>query len=187
MGKDMFVYNKSNNTMETERLLLRRFTLADAPRVAEICNTEEVYRGTLALPHPYTEESAVWWINHQDEYFATDYYYDFAVTDKKTGELYGCMGMGIDKNSRMGELGYWMDPAHWNKGIATEAAKAMIQYAFEELHFHKVNASHFAYNPASGRVMEKAGMEKEGLRKKHIWKNDRYEDLVIYGIVSPED
>lgn len=183
----MFVYNKENNTMETERLLLRRFTLEDAPRVAEICNTEEVYRGTLALPHPYTVESAVWWIEQQDGYFATDHYYDYAITDKRTGELYGCMGMGPDMASKMGELGYWIDPAHWNKGIATEAAQAMIRYAFDELNFHKVNATYFTYNPASGRVMEKAGMEKEGLRRKHIWKIDRFEDVAIYGIVNPAD
>lgn len=85
----MFVYDASNNTIETERLLLRRFILADAPSVAVICNTEEVYKGTLALPHPYTEDSAVWWINHQDENFEKNYYYDYAITDKFTGELYG--------------------------------------------------------------------------------------------------
>lgn len=62
MMQKMFVeripYDDSNNAIETERLLLRRLMLADVPRVAAICNTEEVYRGTLALLHPYTKDSA---------------------------------------------------------------------------------------------------------------------------------
>jgi len=181
----MFVYNEKENSIETDRLLLRRFVPADAPRVAAICNTDEVYIGTLALPHPYTEESAIWWIEHQQENFEKDYYYDYAVTDKQSGELYGCMGMGIDLNSNMGEIGYWIDPNHWNKGIATEAAEAIIRFGFEVKKFHKINASYFTYNPASGRVMEKVGMEREGLRKKHVWKIDRFEDIVLYGIVNP--
>lgn len=183
----MFIYNAAANTMETERLILRRFRPEDAPRVAAICNTEEVYKGTLALPHPYTEESAVWWIDHQDENFSNDYYYDYAITDKQTGELYGCMGIGIDARANMGEIGYWVDPAHWNKGIATEAAKAMIRFGFEVKKFHKINARHFSYNQASGRVMQKAGMEWEGMQKKQIWKIDRYEDLVLYGILNPAE
>lgn len=183
----MFVYDANNNTIETERLLLRRFVLADASNVADICNTEEVYKGTLALPHPYTEDSAIWWINHQDENFEKDYYYDYAITDKFTGELYGCMGMGIDLNSNMGEIGYWVDPNHWNKGIATEAVKAIIQFGFEVKRFHKINARFFTYNPASGRVMEKAGMEREGLQKKHVWKIDKFEDIILYGIVNPNE
>lgn len=183
----MFVYDELKNTMETERLLLRRFKSDDASKVAVICNTDEVYKGTLALPHPYTEESAICWISHHDENFEKNLYYDYAITDKYTGELYGCIGIGVDLNSNMGEIGYWVDPNHWNKGIATEAAKAIIKYGFEVKKFHKINARFFTYNPASGRVMEKAGMQKEGLQKKHVWKLDRYEDIILYGIVNPNE
>ena len=183
----MFTYNENNNTIETQRLLFRRFRLSDAKTVAEICNSDEVYKGTLALPHPYTEECAASWIGRHDENFEKNYYYDYAITDKQTGELYGCMGMGLDLNSNMGELGYWVSTLHWNKGIATESAKAMIQFAFEVKKLHKVNARHFTYNPASGRVMAKAGMEKEGVQKKHVWKINRFEDIVLYGIVNPNE
>ena len=93
--------------------------------------------------------------------------------------------MAVDTNSNMGELGYWVGPAYWNKGIATEAARAMIDYGFKIKKFHKINATHYLYNPASGRVMEKAGMEKEGVRKSHVWKIDRFVDVAIYGIVNP--
>lgn len=183
----MFQYNKNTNTIETERLRLRRFVESDASDVAAICNTDEVWKGTLALPHPYTEDSARTWISKHDENFANNYYYDYAITDKVTGVLYGCMGMSIDIHSNIGELGYWIGPKYWNRGIATEAARAMIQYAFEVKKFHKVNGRYFTYNEASGRVMEKCGMEREGLQKKHIWKIDRFEDIVLYGIVNPAE
>lgn len=181
----MFNYDAEKNTIETERLILRRFVLDDAEKVAAICNTEEVWKNTLALPHPYTVECGKKWIQNHDKNFSDNRYYDFAITDKTTGELYGCMGMAVDTNSNMGELGYWVGPAYWNKGIATEAARAMIEYGFKIKKFHKINATHYLYNPASGRVMEKAGMEKEGVRKSHVWKIDRFVDVAIYGIVNP--
>lgn len=122
----------------------------------------------------------MWWINHQDECSETN----FAVTDKWTGELYGCMGLDMDVHSRMGEIGYRIDPHYWNQGIAAEAAKSIIRFGFDVQQLHKINGRFFAYNAASGRVMEKAGMEREGLQKKHVWKIDRFEDIVLYGIVN---
>ena len=72
------------------------------------------------------------------------------------------MGMAVDMNTNRGELGYWVGPSYWNRGIATEAACVMIEYGFRIKKFHKINVTHCIYNPASGCVMEKAGMEKEG-------------------------
>jgi len=65
-----------------------------------------------------------------------------------------------------------------------DAARVIIQYGFDVKKFHKINARYFTYNPASGRVMEKAGMEREGLQKKHVWKIDKFEDVFLYGIVN---
>ena len=93
--------------------------------------------------------------------------YEFCI--EVTGFLHG------DKTERYCRNG---EPNHWNKGIATEAVKAIIQFGFEVKRFHKINARFFTYNPASGRVMEKAGMEREGLQKKHVWKIDKFEDII---------
>lgn len=94
--------------------------------------------------------------------FTDNRYYGFAITDKASGGFYGCRGMAVDMNTNMGELGYWVGPSYWNRGIATEAACVMIEYGFRIKKFHKINFTHCIYNPASGCVMEKAGMEKEG-------------------------
>jgi RimJ/RimL family protein N-acetyltransferase len=178
----MFKY--ANNKIETERLILRRFCKEDAAKVAKICNTEKVYRGTLALPHPYTLECAIGWIERQDDNFTNDYYYDYAITDKITGELYGCMGMGLNIKDQNGELGYWIGEDYEGNGYATEASKAMIQFAFEIKKLHRVHARHFGSNPASGRVIQKCGMLYEGTFKEHIYKINRFEDIVQYGILK---
>ncbi|MEH7376474.1 GNAT family N-acetyltransferase [Neobacillus drentensis] len=69
-------------------------------------------------------------------------------------------------------------------GLTTYAAKAILQFAFEEKKLNKVFARYFSTNIASGRVMKKIGMEQEGILKEHIIKEGKYEDLVYYGILN---
>lgn len=86
--------------------------------------------------------------------------------------------------SNQGEVAYWIGEPYWGRGYATEAAKAILQFAFEEKKLHKVFARYFSTNIASGRVMKKIGMEQEGILKEHIIKEGKYEDLVYYGILN---
>ena len=83
-------------------------------------------------------------------------------------------------------MGYWIGVPYWNKGYCSEAAKALIGYGFDELGLNRVFAEHMVRNPASGRVMEKAGMTYEGTLRQHVKKWDRYEDLKVYGILRTE-
>lgn len=183
----MFIFNDKENTIETDRLLLRRFTLDDSQAVARICNTDAVQKNTLTLPNPYTEKSAIEWISNQEQNSKQNKGFDYAITDKLTGNLLGCVSLAIFKNSYIAELGYWISSDAWNQGIATEAAIALMRYGFEIKAFHKIVAKHFRYNGASGRVMQKAGMTKEGLQEKHVLKNKKYEDIVLYGILNPKE
>ena len=104
-----------------------------------------------------------------------------SITDKKSGELYGCVGMAPDIKNSHAELGYWIGKTYWGQGYATEAVAAMMHFGFEVKGYHRLYARHFASNPASGRVMQKCGMVYEGTLKEHIFKIDRYEDIVHYG------
>ena len=72
------------------------------------------------------------------------------------------------------------------KGYGTEAAKALIEFAFEEKNYHKVFARYFKSNPASGKIMEKIGMKQEGLLKDQVVKDGKYEDLYYFGIINPQ-
>jgi RimJ/RimL family protein N-acetyltransferase len=70
--------------------------------------------------------------------------------------------------------------------LATEAARAVLRYGFEELGLNRVHAHHFAQNAPSGRVLEKIGMVREGCRREHVRKWGRFVDVVLYGVLADE-
>ena len=96
------------------------------------------------------------------------------------------MGLRIDQAHRRAELGYWIGTPFWGRGIATEAAKEMLRYGFEELRLHRIFAEHFAHNPASGRVLAKIGMKHEGCHRRHVLKWGEFVDAEQYGILREE-
>lgn len=149
-------------TLRTERLILRAYTLADVPALVERINDVEVARTTLNLPHPYTPEIAVEWIGGHAKRFAEGKDLTWAVTLAADGELAGGIGLSISPRHRKGTMGYWVARRHWGQGICTEAAGAVVAYAFDALKLNRVEACHFSHNPASGRVMQKIGMRHEG-------------------------
>lgn len=110
--------------------------------------------------------------------------YEFAITDKETQELYGAIALSNNQKFNNGEIAYWIGEGFWGNGYATEAAKALIQFAFEDKQYHKVYARYFNSNPASGRVLQKAGLKKEGVLIDHVKKENRYEDLIYYGMIK---
>jgi len=86
----------------------------------------------------------------------------------------------------MGEIAYWVGESYWGNGYATEAAKGILEFAFIEKNYHKVFARYFNSNSASGKVIEKIGMKKEGILKEHVVKENKYIDLVYYGVLKNE-
>jgi len=177
-------FDKKKRTLTTERLILRPFEISDAQRTSELCNNYNIYKNTLSLPFPYPIESALTWIATHEENFANDKSYEFAITNKATGELYGAIGLSNHQQHKNGEIGYWIGEEYWGNGYATEAAKAIIDFAFTEKRYHKVWGRFFTTNPTSGKVMEKAGMRKEGLQTKHIIKDGKFLDLALFGIIN---
>ena len=78
-------------------------------------------------------------------------------------------------------MGYWIGKPYWNQGFGTEAALAILRYAFEQLGLNRVYAAHFRRNPASGRIMQKIGMTYEGRLRQHVKKWGDFEDMEYYG------
>ncbi|MCA1040087.1 GNAT family N-acetyltransferase [Bacillus infantis] len=179
------IYDHINNTILTDRLLLRLFQVSDAETVAKLCDNYNLYKSTLYLPYPYSLNDALSWMEHHRENFNEDKSYELAVTGKETGELFGAIALSNNQRFRHGELAYWIGEEYWGKGYATEAAQAMVRFAFEEKNYHRVFARYFESNPASGRVMEKLGMKEEGVLADHVRKEGRYESLVCYGLINP--
>jgi RimJ/RimL family protein N-acetyltransferase len=173
-------------TLSTNRLILRPFTQADAPRVRELASAREVADPTGHIPHPYPEDEASEWIRTHDIEFRRGEGVIFAIVLRESRELIGAIGLTLHPRDRRAELGYWIGMPYWNRGYMTEAARSMLSYAFETLNLNRVYASYFPRNPASGRVMQKIGMQYEGTLRQHFVRWQTPEDLVYYGMLKKE-
>ena len=151
---------KTAPTLQTERLLLRPFTLEDAPGVQRLAGEREVASTTCAISHPYQNGMAEEWINTHQPEFERGTGINLAITLKDTEKeentiLIGAIGLRIDQTEKIGELGYWIGKPYWNCGYCTEAANVIVSYAFDVLRLTSIHAFHFKRNPASGRVLPK--------------------------------
>ncbi|WP_088049285.1 GNAT family N-acetyltransferase [Virgibacillus dakarensis] len=178
------VYDSPSKTITTKRLVLRLFQKSDAVTVTKLCNNYNIYKSTLHLPYPYCIEDALSWMEHHRDNFNANKLYEFAITDKETGELYGAIALSNNQKFNHGEIAYWVGEEFWGNGHATEAAQAILKFAFDVKQYHKIFARYFHSNPASGRVLQKLGMKQEGILIDHVRKENRYEDLVYYGIIN---
>lgn len=171
----------------TDRLLLRPFTLADAPEVQRLAGDYEVASRTLDIPYPYPDGAAEDWIATHRPGFEKRMHVVYAVTCPEGQDLVGAVGL-VEMNLRHGraELGYWVAKHSWGRGYATEAARAVIEYGFRVLELHRIYAMHFSRNPASGRVMEKCGMVHEAHLREHNRKWGVFEDVDIWGVLSDD-
>lgn len=168
-------------TLETERLRLRPFRTADADDVQRLAGDRAIADTTLNIPHPYEDGLAEKWISNHRDWFECGEQAVFAVTLKPTGELIGAIGLRITPDDQRAELGYWIGKPYWGRGYCTEAAKAVLDFGFNQLDLNRVYAHHLSRNPASGRVMQKIGMTHEGHLRQHVKKWNVLEDLELYG------
>lgn len=172
--------------IKTNRLLLRPFQLSDANDVKQLAGNFEIADTTLFIPHPYEDGVAEHWISSHEQNYKSGKEIIFAITRCYTKELIGSIGLSVNKEHEKAELGYWIGKPFWNQGYATEAAMAMLKFGFEDLELGRIHAHYFARNPASGKVMEKLGMQHEGTLRKDIKKWGKFEDIKIYGILRSE-
>jgi RimJ/RimL family protein N-acetyltransferase len=173
-------------TIRTERLVLRPFTPADAPDVQRLAGDRDIAATTATIPHPYPDGAAEAWIATHPEKLRSNEGVTFAVVRREDGALAGCIGLVLQPEHERAELGYWIGKPYWGLGYATEAARAVLRYGFETLGLNRVYANYMGSNPASGRVMQKIGMVREGCKRQHTKKWGALDDLVMYGILHEE-
>jgi len=138
---------------------------------------------TNAFPYPYTPEDAALWIAECE---AEDPPTSFAIMVE--GELAGGIGCEQKTDIRTGtaEAGWWLTPGYWGRGIATIAVRRYLEYCFDELGLHRVEAGVFVSNPASARVADKAGFRLEGVSRDAYLKNGALVDRLSYGLARSE-
>lgn len=184
----------------TPRLCLRPFALEDSPRVQQLAGDRRIAAVTARIPHPYPAGAAETWIASHGPAAERGQAFDFAITlsgtrtpgreadPADTGHIVGAVGIAMsgEPDDARAALGYWIGAAYWNKGFATEAARAVVDFAFSRRHLRRLTAEHLAANEASGRVLQKLGMVREGLLRAHFLKWGQYHDLVCYGLLRAE-
>jgi RimJ/RimL family protein N-acetyltransferase len=143
--------------LETERLVLRAPRLGDAKTIATLANDRRIAENTARIPHPYKLADAKTWLENVNR---TDGEQTYVIT--LAGDVIGACGFEV-RDDGAPEIGYWLGVAHWGKGYATEAARALIDHAFGDLDFTALQAGARVTNPASRRVLEKCGFQWTGV------------------------
>ena len=172
--------------LRTSRLLLRPFQLSDAEAMEVWINDREIAANTRTIEYPYPPGSGKKWIEKHPQTWLDGKSAVFAICELESGDLMGAIGLEIDRDHHHAELGYWLGRQFWNRGICTEAAAAVLKFGLKQLGLNKVHAHYLLRNPASGRILEKIGMKKEGVLRKHIRKWGVFEDIGLYGLLASE-
>jgi [ribosomal protein S5]-alanine N-acetyltransferase len=173
-----------NYTLETERLILRAPSLADVGTIKVIINHPDIAKMTLNIPYPYPDTAAIEWISNLESSEAIRY--NFLITMKDNGAVIGGIGLHPHERFKRAEIGYWLGLDFWNKGYATEATRRIIDFGFEALGLERIQAGYLPENPASRRVMEKAGMQYEGTLRNYVQKADTNYDLGYCAIIRQD-
>jgi RimJ/RimL family protein N-acetyltransferase len=164
--------------------VLRPWKDEDAQSLVRHANNEKIAMNLRdGFPHPYTLRDARSWIkmvqeNRKDPVFAIDI------------ESEACGGIGLHGGQDVyrfnAEIGYWLSEHHWGKGIVSEAVRIMVRHGFEHYPWTRIFAGVFSNNPASMKVLEKAGFHREAIFSKSVKKRGRYLDEHVYSILKDD-
>lgn len=143
--------------LATDRLMLRRPNIGDVDAIVNIVGDWDVARRLARVPHPYGPADAHFFL---DQIVPAEWVW--AITLRGSDVLIGAVGLTPDSDAETAELGYWLSNAQWGKGIAMEAARAVVTFGFESLGFSYLTSGYFEDNPASGKVLSKLGFVETG-------------------------
>lgn len=182
----MIIY-KGTPMIETKRLILRKIEMNDARRMFDyIFSDRRVMDNLIKGPHKAISETIDRLTEITNHYVSENFCY-WGIEMKESGELIGTIDLyNIDDGTENCEVGYNIGFNWWNQGYGSEALHAIVEFAFRFMNIHKISATHNIDNPASGRIMLKVGMKREGIIRHMIRKNNQYKDCGIYGILQQE-
>lgn len=180
--------NLGTKKLETERLILRKFTLDDAKDMFNNYGSDSDTSKYLVWNTHKNIEDSISYIKDVLEKYQKDNFYCWGVVLKETNALFGAISViDLDIKNHTAEVGYCYGSKWWRNGYATESFKRVIAFLFDEVGIETIYADHYLDNVASGRVMEKCGLKKEGILRKRMYdKEGILNDLVSYSILKEE-
>jgi RimJ/RimL family protein N-acetyltransferase len=174
--------------LSSKRLILREISMTDLEKVHELHSVPEVDEfNTLGIPQNMEATRNIIACDIEDQENKTRTRFCWKIILKETGEFIGLSGMFLSNDRfKTAEFYYKLFPEFWNKGYATEIAKELIRFGFEECNLHRIEAGVATQNHASVRVLEKAGMTREGIRRKILPIRGKWVDNFHYAIVEDD-
>ena len=172
--------------LESERLLLRQLTLEDADEVFALRGNPE---NMQFIPRPIlqSKEEAIALINTINSKIETNEGINWAITEKPNNKLLGFLGhYRIQWENNRSEIGYMLLPEAQGRGIITEAVKLIVEYGFDHMKMHSLEAVIAPENYASAKVLEKNGFIKEGHLRENEYFDGQYWDSVIYSLLKKD-
>ncbi|MGI5884328.1 MAG: GNAT family N-acetyltransferase [Candidatus Spyradocola sp.] len=170
--------------METPRLRIRKLGIGDAEDVFAFSRNPEVSRYVLWDTHRSIADSRSM-VRSALRAYRTGEAASLAIELRETRRVIGTIGfVWIDDEHNCGEIGYSLAQEYWGQGLMTEALRAMLRFAFTTLHLNRVEAMYDVRNRASGRVMEKCGLRREGLLREKLYNKGEYVDVEIWAILA---
>lgn len=164
---------------------LRELSIEDAMDISHLM-TYNISKSLWQVPHPYTEENALNFIDSSQRDFKSLKAVNFAIQYKNNENIKRLVGIvslkNIDSDNNNANVGYWIGEMYWGKGIATESLSLVINYAFSVLGLEEIYAYVYSENKASIRVLEKNGMTKNEDTREYDKMSGRYEKTAKYVI-----
>lgn len=172
--------------IETERMTLRKVRWRDARDIYRWTSDPEVARYVLWTAHESIHQTYAY-VRYLKNLYRQGLPSSWVIELKETGRVIGSVGfMKLDDENDFCEVGYSLAREQWNRGLTTEALKAVLAFAFDQLRVNRIEAQHDVRNPASGRVMEKCGMLPEGILRRRIRNKGEYVDVRLWAILADD-
>ncbi len=175
------------NTIETERLILRRFEYSDDEAMLKYWVADEKIQSLYSEPVYSTKEEVKELLDNYISSYTKDDYYRWAVIEKESDECIGQIAYFlVDNKNHFAEIEYCIGSDFQCKGYATEATKAIISYGFTKINLHKVQICTKTINKPSKRVIEKCGFTYEGTLRDYFYMNGEYVGRLYFSILRDE-
>jgi len=171
---------------KSARLKYRPLHLSDASRVQLLAGHPKIAETTATIPHPYLDGIAEQWIASHAKACAEGRGLDWGIELISQSLLIGNISCFIDTKNKKMEIGYWMGLDFWGQGYMTEALISVRDFLFQNTDLNKITCRHIESNPASGKVMLKAGLKLEGRLKQEFFRNGKFQDMIVYGLTRDD-
>ncbi len=173
-------------TLQTPRLILRKLELSDAEDIFAYASDPQVAIYTSWAAHQSIDETYKYLNDFVFELYRSGKGMDWGIVEKASGKLIGTCGLYASPEHRRGTLGYALNRDYWGQGLITEAAKTAIAFGFHVMQLQRVQAICDVAHLASARVLEKSGMQFEGILHNYIFDKERAWDVKMYAITRSQ-